>query len=212
MSFRIAAPIFLVAIQAATADYTIDLTLPSRTGGEAVASVPEEDPVTLRVPPRRRSDRPPMVPFEITGLLFDRSAYKLGEALEYEVLVRYTGSIPIDFPSSPNHSQFRRSHPGLRAAVVSLGFEDAVLKRQRIPPQTLYGSPQVQGSLLRVRTGETIRLRIPSKWILLPDDPPVPALGWTRSIALFCELSLYFTSEPYLPRRSGLSSEITLQK
>lgn len=210
---RVAVTFFLALFQSVPADRVVDLVGFNRD--RAVDARMEKIPETERVRPASRPvlthSKRPRSAVEIVDLSFDRGSYKLGEDFVYEVTLRNTGNTPEPFPVSPDNSLFRKSHAGLRAVGLSLEFDDDVFRHQRSNFQMLYGSHDVQQTLVMLKKNETIKLRIPAKWVL-QTIPPTAPLTWTRSITPYAQIDLYFTDENYQPIRSSKAIAIELSR
>lgn len=190
-------------------DYFIDLAAISESTDDELATVPFGERVGA-VPPRSlpfvaEEAVPPIVPFELDALTFDRSDYNLGDEFTFEVTLRYVGSGDFKFPISGKKHLFRQNMPGLRQATTSIEFEDAQLKHQVVYIRPLYGSDEVSGSLLTLTANQTIRIRAEGRWRLSAGTPPP---SWASSVRPFAVLQVRYAPVSYLSKRSPTTASV----
>jgi hypothetical protein len=189
-------------IAQASPDYSVDLVTSPRSTEVQYEAVSEIERV--RVEPARPwalHSPPPVLPFELAGVTFDRTDYRLGDGFVYECTLRYTGTTPFTFPVSSEVHRFRRTMDGLRMASLAIRFEDALLGRQTPDIETLYGSPEVPGSLITFAPNQTLKVRASGIW-RLQEAQTMPQGGWSRQILPAVALRMQFTLEQYQETRS----------
>lgn len=197
-------------------DYVVDLV--ASTERTPLDAVPESD--QLRFP---RPDKTPNLPHEdrdkpvlaISLLTLGRSAYEVGDEFTYEVVVKNISGRSINLPTSPDAGRFRRGMPGARLAALSLNFSDAVLGKQTVGLNFLYGSEAVSGSLVTMQPGETMLIRATGHWYLISGIMPGIKPGmdsWRRELQLRALLHVHYTPEYWPWAWSEERVSVLLQK
>lgn len=119
--------------------------------------------------------QPKMLPLKLLLVSLDRSAYALGEAFVYEVLIENLSQEPIRLPWSPEVERFPRVE-GIQPAAhrwlgLTLSVSDANLGVRGVTSsQPLLGSEEVPGSLQTLASGETALIRVPGTWTFIAMD------------------------------------------
>lgn len=196
-----------ISIQSPPADYSIDLTALNESTEEEMLTVPIAERVIT--PPAHAfvvGTPTPEVPFELSSLSFDRSDYNLGDEFTYELTLRHLGSGDFTFPNSRQRHLFRQAMSGLRKVSVSVEIDDPSLRHQTIDVQALYGSEDIQGSLITLAANQTVRLRGQGRWRLSAVDPPL-SQSWSGNVMPFAGLDVYYTPQGY---RRGKSAAVAI--
>lgn len=176
--------------------HVLDLIVAEQAKTEAVESVPSEDRLMPPSGAGIASHGPrEQLPLELTLTSLDRTGYRAGDDLLFELLIRNIGQRPFSFPASLDGRRFRRGMPGATVGTVALAFRDDQLSSQLVGLQILYGADVVPGSLISVQPGETLSIRAGGKWLL---HGSVPA-GLVRDIKLRAQLDIYRANQIYHP-------------
>lgn len=158
----IAAIIALNSIGLSASEHFVDLSL--SFGADPSGPVPEIAWVQAGDLAGSSSAPPSPLPFTVDLSWTDNSAYHNGDLFTYEVLLHYTGTEPMAFPTSADPSFFDKSMTTLRLARVEIHFSDQVLGDQLGAGQTAYGADDVMGSLIVLQPGDTVRMRLRGAW------------------------------------------------
>jgi hypothetical protein len=106
---------------------------------------------------------------DVNLLSLDRTDYKAGDRVIYELRIKNIGSNTLVLPWSPDGVIFIGptlvAPPSIQAAIY-LEVRDRVRLRKlaRLDPTPLFGSPSVALSLEPLRPGETAWFRVPGFW------------------------------------------------
>lgn len=118
--------------------------------------------------------RSPKLPLQITLISLNKHSYEMGEEMIYNVVIRNVGRDVVVIPWSPDRDQIKPEEmtypPRYVDAILSLVITDEVLGEQMIYGPSLYGSEHVPSSLKKLRPGQAVRIRAPSRWVLMSDD------------------------------------------
>lgn len=194
--------------------HTIDLISAVRSTDEEFDAIPEnEDRPDTRPVVGRVADAPapPVIPFVISAVNFDRPDYEMGDDFIVEVHLTYAGSQPITFPQSSQTHFFRRSMPGFRTATLSVAFHDPVLGRQVQVAERLYGATEVFGSLITLAPNDTVVVRTKAYWRLLVQVDTSAAV-WPIQVTPSAMFNLFGTTFTHSDVSSTVNPTITLSK
>jgi len=134
---------------------------------------------------------------------FDRAEYRVGEPLFFDVVVKNVGEKPLKFPTTLDDSLADRGGPDTVTATVALTFVDAVLGRQTVAPQVLYGANDIPGSLIVVHPQETVRIHAPGVWLMSAARGTPNKSQWPRELQVKALLTVV---------RNGISESLGLSQ
>jgi hypothetical protein len=167
-------PILLVVACAATlasratgVTHVLDLVTARRTP-ESPGSVSPNLPPSAAVS-GHTAHNPALEPRLVVTLeSLDRRSYETGDAVIYDLLVKNDGPVPVAMPWSPDAVQFNGRRRGTQVLTAGLYLEIKSETDGRLlanlQPVTLFGAPDVSGTLETLAPGETARIRVPGYW------------------------------------------------
>lgn len=106
-------------------------------------------------------------------MYLDKSQYKLGEELIYEVSLENITNDVLIFPWSPDPVQTTsdgKSEFPEYEGFLYLVMKDEALGNVILGAQGLYGSPSFPDSIKKLQPREKVRIRVPAYWSFLHGD------------------------------------------
>ncbi len=173
----------------------VDLTVGDHA--QYLGSVPFAERMTM--PPvvvtSHSTTEEPSVPFRVTLASLNVTSITPAGSFIYEVVLENSSSESIAFPRSTDESLFRRDMPGTTSMMTLLTFDDAALGSQGFGLLDAYGSPAIDGTLIAVPPGGSVRVR--GRGTLALDDGRIRTVPWaTRSVAVKARLSMWVIGKP----------------
>jgi hypothetical protein len=131
------------------------------------------------------------VPFELTLVELDRTAYSIGDPVVFKIVMKHVGTEPFAFPWSMDAMQFSRDAPVTRRATFMLRLKDEMLGSQVVGDgNTTFGAESVPGSLMMLAPGDSVTIRAHGLWYLEQGFPVSPPDGWVRTFAVRVHLQV----------------------
>jgi hypothetical protein len=137
----------------------------------------------------------PSVPLKVTVASLNSSSYAPFDSIVYEVVLENVSAESIACPSSVDETLFRRDVPGTTSMTASLQFDDDILGRQGFGFLEAYGSPAIDGTLVAIPPGGSVRLR--GRGVVTLDNSHVQSKPWAmRSVAVRAVVSMWVIGKP----------------
>lgn len=153
----------------------------------------------------------------VTLLSLDRSDYRTGDPVIYEVMIQNVGTTPVELPWSPDAHLFsdlsfafpQVASASVRQSFLSLEILGAGAQRlASLEPRPLFGHHSVAGSLQTLAPRATAWIRVPGFWRTTDDQ--IAAILRESEHRVWVH-SQFMLSEDLLIVRSTNSIEVTVQ-
>jgi hypothetical protein len=206
-----AVAISVAAINAGTlsvqqAEHEINLVGAVRSSDADMMQVPASEWLIAKGnPPAPTGGVRPQSPLSVTLLSLDRTSYVLGDQVTYEISIRNVSDGSVKVPLSSTEHQFRRSMPGAVRATFGLTFTDDLLGGQIVGHQSTVGSDAVQGSLLSLSPGESVRV-MARESVFLPLAPRTSTREWIRVVYVRARVAVVPMQGVVLPPSVSLNA------